>query len=329
MKRLLLCLLALSAAAQDPASADRTMAAAAKPGVLWRQPHDVGMENWTCGSAGCSVAPAPPFHFVKEDMEGTFPKLSVKDAHGRSWSVKFGGKVIPECFCSRFVAALGYVVEPSYYVASFKLQDTGRLRRARHFVQPDGTFVRARFQLREPTMAFLRNHAWSLADNPFRGSRQFAGLRVVMMLLSNWDAKDVREGEEQSNTGVFRAPDGELLYSVFDWGSALGRWGKLMRRTRSDCSGFTADSPDLITGVRGNIVEWRYSGKNQDDVKSGITVDDLRWLAPYLERITAEEIRAGLKASGATPRQTACWAGALEYRMRAIEAVAQTGRYWR
>jgi hypothetical protein len=329
MNRLLLCLVVLSAAAQDPSGADRTAVQTAPPGVLWRAPRDLGMENWTCGSAGCGAVPAPPFHFVKEDMEGTFPKLSLKDANGRSWSAKFGGKVIPECFCSRFVAALGFVVEPSYYVGAFQLQDTGRLHRARHFMRPDGSFERARFQLRDPKMEFLANHAWSMADNPFRGSREFAGLRVVMMLLSNWDAKDVREGEEEANTGVFRTPSGELLYSFFDWGSALGRWGKLMRRTRSDCSGFTADTPDLITGVRGNAVEWGYSGKHEDDVRSGITVEDLRWLAPYLERITGEEIRAGLEASGATQRQTGCWAGALEYRIHAIETVVRTGRYWR
>ena len=75
-------------------------------------------------------------------------------------------------------------------------------------------------------------------------------------------------------------------------------------------------------GIR-SILAGGYSGKHAQDVKSGITVDDLRWLAPYLERITGEEIRAGLKASGATDRQTECWAAALEQRMRRVEAVAK------
>ena len=101
-----------------------------------------------------------------------------------------------------------------------------------------------------------------------------------------------------------------------------------MDRTRSDCSGFSLETPDFIKGVRGNVVEWGYIGKRTRDVTENITVDDLRWLAPFLERITPAEIRSGLKASGATDRQTACWAGALENRMRQIEAVARTGRYW-
>jgi hypothetical protein len=100
-----------------------------------------------------------------------------------------------------------------------------------------------------------------------------------------------------------------------------------MRRTRSDCSGFVADTPDFITGVRGDRVEWGYSGKHAQDVKAAITVEDLRWLSRYLERITGEEVRAGLKASGATERQTACWAGALDVRMRRLEAISRLGQY--
>lgn len=333
MKRLLLFLTAvMAAAAQNQYTADRAMVQAAHPAVLWRAPGNISMENWTCGSAGCDHVPAPPFQFVKEDLEGTFPKLTVKDAKGRTWSVKFGGKVTPESFSSRFVTALGYLVEPSYFVASGKLERAEGLRRARHFVNPNGTLQRARFQLRDPKeMDFVKNGAWSLADNPFRGTHEFAGLRVLMMLLSNWDAKDSREGEEEANTAIFRVPGAqtEFEYSFFDWGSTLGRWGHLMRRTRSDCSGFADDTPDFVTGVTGNTVEFGYSGKHEADVKTGITVDDLRWLVPYLSGITDNEIRAGLTASGATPRQTACWAESLRNRIQQVQAVARTGRYWR
>jgi len=325
MKPLLLSLFVVLGAI--PQGADRSAIPAAQPAILWRAPSGIGMENWMCGSAGCDHAPAPPFHFEKEDMEGTFPKLTVTDAKGRTWSVKFGVKVIPECFCSRFVAALGYVTEPSYYVASGKLDDTSKLHHTRSFVSYDGTFVRARFQLRDrDTLEFLPKHAWSLTDNPFSGTHELAGLRVVLMMLSNWDVKDSRSGQESSNTAVFRGPGGQMVYSFFDWGSTLGRWGNITRRTRSDCSGFSADTPHLITGVHGNVVVWGYSGKHADDVRNGITVDDLRWLAPHLSAITAEQIRVGLGASGATDRENACWTESLESRIHEVEAVARTGR---
>jgi hypothetical protein len=313
-----------------PQDADRSAIPATQPAILWRAPSGIGMENWTCGSAGCDHAPTPPFHFEKEDLEGTFPKLTVTDDKGRTWSVKFGVKVIPECFCSRFLAALGYVTEPSYYVASGMLDNVSQSLCARSLLKSDGTFVRARFQLRDRnTLEFLPKHAWSLTDNPFRGTHELAGLRVVLMMLSNWDAKDSRNGQGSSNTAVFRGSGGQMLYSFFDWGSTLGRWGNSMRRTRSDCSGFGGDTPHLIAGVHGNVVVWGYSGKNEDDVRNGITVDDLGWLAPHLSAITAEQIRAGLKASGATDRQNASWTESLESRIHAVEAVARSGQYLR
>ena len=328
MKPLLLFLfVALGATSQD---ADRSVIPSTPPAILWRAPYGIGMENWTCGSAGCDHAPTPPFYFEKEDTEGTFPKLTVTDAKGRTWSVKFGVKVTPESFCSRFVAALGYIVEPSYYVASGKLEDAHKLGRASDYVKSDGSFVRARFQLRDTNaLEFLPRHAWSLTDNPFRGTHELAGLRVVLMMLSNWDAKDLRSGQESSNTAVFRGPDGQMLYSFFDWGSTLGHWGNITRRTRNDCSGFSADTPHLITGVHDNVVVWGYSGKHDSEVRNGITVDDLRWLAPYLSTITAEQIRAGLRASGATDRQNASCTEALESRIHEVQTVARTGQYQR
>jgi hypothetical protein len=330
VKRLLLCCLAALCICHGQ-DANRLVEQTEPLKVLWHAPPAGSVQDWKCAFVECDAAPVPPFQFVKEDNEGTTPKIAVRDARGRLFSVKFGGKVIPECFASRFVPALGYTVEPSYYVGPGSVVGVTRLHRARRFVKPDGSFARARFQLRDPAeLDFLNDHAWSLIDSPFRGSREFAGLRAVLMLLSNWDIKDSRDGQEEANTGVFRSPDNghsELLYSFFDWGSTLGRWGGLLRRTRSDCSGFAQDTRHFITGVRGDVVEWGYAGKRAQDVKAGITVEDLRWLAPYLERITDQEIRTGLKASGATDRQTACWADALEDRMRQVEAVARLGRH--
>jgi hypothetical protein len=333
MKRLVwLGALAVLCAAQPQNSANRAILRPAIPEVLWRTPLKFTRQDWVCGYRGCDFAPAPPFHLVRADTEGTTPKLLIRDAKGRHWDAKFGAKVIPECFSSRFVAALGYVVEPSYYVRSGRLEGVTHLDRVRRMVKSDGSFGPARFQLRDAKeLKFLKDHAWSLKDNPFLGSSQFAGLRMVLMLLSNWDGKDSRDGQEEANTAAFQGPgptgqQPELLYSFFDWGSTLGRWGGLMRRTRSDCSGFVADTPHFVEGVQNGEVEFGYSGKHGEDVKAGISVEDVRWLAPYLQRIADADIRAGLKGSGATDRQTVCWAGALEDRIGQLEQVARTGQ---
>jgi hypothetical protein len=304
------------------AEANRAVIEATPPRVLWREPKPATIEDWKCGFEGCDYAPAPPFQFVKEDVEGTTAKLDLKDAKGRSWAVKFGAKAITEPFGYRFVTAVGYFAEPSYYVKDGVIQGAPRLRRASRYVKPDGSFRNARFQIRDKKFDFVKNSAWSIAENPFRGTYELAGLKILLMLLSNWDVKDNRDLAEGPNTAIFNV-SGSQFYSFFDWGSTLGRWGGLMRRDRSDCSGFALDTPKFAKSSGNGAIEWGFEGKHGEDVTSGITVEDVRWLLPYLRRITQEQLQAGLTASGATARQTACWSDSIQARIRQLEAVAR------
>jgi hypothetical protein len=249
----------------------------------------------------------------------------VRDAKGLSWSVKLGNEVIPECFGSRFVTSIGYAAEATYFVASGKIEGLGELQRARWIIHKDGTFTKARFELRgQKDFVFLDDRPWAWDDNPFRGTHELAGLKIVMMLLANWDAKDAHEGDD-SNNNVFRATrDGTpmLLYAVSDWGASLGRWGGPQRRDRSDCSGFALDTPHFVEGVRQNEVLFGYSGKHELDIKKNITVEDVRWLLAHLSGVSPEKLRAGLKAAGATDRQTTCWSYSIEQRIRELQAVS-------
>ncbi len=325
MRALLLGVVAIMLLAGQDSS--RANGESALPTVLWHAPRAMTVQDWICGPGGCDRAPIPPFQFVREDTGGTDAKLEVRDIRGQSWNIKFGAEVIPECFSSRFVTALGFLAEDSYFVASGKIEGVPKLHRARRLVSPEGRFTKGRFELRgQPDMEFLNGHDWSWTDNPFRGSHELAGLKIVMMLLSNWDDKDARDAGE-SNNGVFRYKRSgreELFYGVFDWGASLGRWGGMMRRDQSDCSGFAADTPRFVKIGRGNQLEWGYEGKHAE-VAEGISADDVRWLLPYLRRITPEQLHAGLTASGATERQAGCWSGALQNRIGQLEAIGGSG----
>lgn len=306
--------------------ADPADTAAVLPKVLWQAPRNWGLRDWSCGPAGCGAAPAPPFRFVREELTGSSPKVSVTDSSGRTWSVKFGQEVIPECFASRFLPALGYFAETAYYVPAGRMDGVAKLRRAGRMVKRDGSFAKARFELRgQSNFVFVPRQTWSWSDNPFLGTRELGGLKLVMMLLSNWDAKDARDGDE-SNNGVFRLAGSKapvLAYAVFDWGASLGRWGHVLRRDQSDCSAYVDDSRQFVKGVRGNEIEWGFFGKHGADLKQGVSRDDIRWLLPYLRRITTDDLRAGLTASGATGRQATCWAWGIQERIRQLEAVAR------
>ncbi len=296
------------------------------PKVLWHPPRSMSERDWICGPGGCDHIPAPPFHFLKEEPTGSNPKVSVKDVKGRTWSVKFGAEVIPECFAARFLEALGYVAESTYFVATGTIEGVGRLRRAARFIHEDGTFAKARFELRgQDDFVFLKGYTWSWVDNPFRGTHELAGLKILMMLLSNWDAKDARDGEEDSNNGVFRrlySGRSELAYAVFDWGASLGEWGGRFRRDKSDCSGYLEDTPRFVEGVRQNQIQWGFTGKHAADLKDGISTEDVRWLTQILARVSPGQVRTGLKASGATERQSACWAWAIDNRIQQLRAIA-------
>ena len=315
----LILICALAWAAQTPALPNL-------PQVLWHWPGSADRDDWVCGPGGCGRAPVPPFHFLREDLSQSTPKLEAHDGRGRTWDVKFGSKVIPECFASRFLTAVGYFVEDTYYVASGNLLDVGKLERTRHFVGQDGSFKKARFELRgQPDLVFLKDSAWSWNDNPFRGTHELAGLKILMMLFSNWDAKDARDGQSDSNTAVFRIPSArgpELAFSTYDWGSSLGSWGGPWHNDRSDCVGYTSDTRRFVERVDNGEVVFGYSGKHSADLKRGITVADVQWLLTWLKPITDEQIRTGLRASGATDRQTGCWAGAIENRIEQLEAAA-------
>jgi len=64
--------------------------------VLWKEPVDLNTRNLIYGSGGESGVPRAPFTFVKEDRDGSNPKMVVKDAKGHSWKVKMGAEAQSE-----------------------------------------------------------------------------------------------------------------------------------------------------------------------------------------------------------------------------------------
>ena len=100
-------------------------------------------------------------------------------------------------------------------------------------------------------------HSWAWNDNPFVGTRELNGLKIVMMLLSNWDNKDVRDVARGSNTAIFEyRMDRDVLearYLIIDWGAALGTWGSnVLSRGRWDCAAYAAQNDQFVLGVEGD-----------------------------------------------------------------------------
>ncbi|HEX8151222.1 MAG TPA: hypothetical protein VF591_28840, partial [Pyrinomonadaceae bacterium] len=297
---------------------------------LWSDPGEVERLDFHAGPGGPRGAPEPPFRFVMEHGTGSNPCLSVRDARERTWRIKWGDEVRSETFATRLAWAAGYHVERAYFIPEGHIEALGELGRARECVAEDCTFKEARFELDEAGVRKLFDeHGWSWDDNPFVGTRELAGLKVLLMLVSNWDNKDVRDVARGSNTAIFEhgLPDGtvEARYLIIDWGASMGKSGSPLTRTKWDCEGFAAQNADFVRGVRDGVVEWGYTGQRTDEATEGIKVGDVRWLHSYLGRVTDGQLREGLLASGATREEADCFTRALRGRIEQLGRVAELG----
>lgn len=296
--------------------------------VIWRDPGAIDALDLAAGPGGPDGAPLAPFTFVEEHLTGSQPCISVRDARDRLWRVKWGHEVQVEALATRLAWAAGYFVETTYYVAEGRLDETPTLQRGAGLIDGNGAFRDARFELdEEGVIKHFDAHSWAWNDNPFVGTRELNGLKIVMMWLSNWDAKDVRDVARGSNTAIFEYPPArgeagrEARYLIIDWGGALGRWGSIVRRGRWDWEGFAAESAALVQGVDGDLVRFGYTGQRTADLTQGIRVGDVRWLMSRLDRLTERQMAAAVAASGGTADEIARFSRALRDRLDCLSRV--------
>lgn len=269
------------------------------------------------GIGGSEGQPQPPFEFVNEDSSGTSKKINVTDARGRNWNIKWGHEPRPSVFCTRLLWALGYFVETEYFLPKGRVNDVHDLKRAAVKVSEDGSFIDARFQWRTDSPKYLKGQHWTWSKNPFVGTHQLQGLKIISLLVSNWDTKEPNLSIfEDNSTGSPR-----YLYLDDDWGASLGKWGNPVTWSKWDCTGFADQTRRFVKrGVNGSL-QWGYDGKSKEELTS-VTIDDVQWLLQYLGRVTDAQIRTGLAASAATTKDVECFARSLRDRIEQLQQVS-------
>jgi len=309
--------------------------------MLWQDPGRVEDRDLRYGPGGKKLEPKAPFKFEKEGFAGQSPKVQIKDANGREWMIKFGDEARPDTFCSRLAWALGYYAEPNYFLEGEFIEGANGLQRARPYIAADGRTDGGRFQLRSKTPEYMDGYSWGWEKNPFVGTPQLNGLKILMMLVSNWDDKDIHETHEWSpalgyhvilswmrpgsNNAIYR--DGNrYLFFIDDWGASMGGWGSSLRRDKWDCAAFTGQTKRFVRRGGNGRIEWGYSGINTKRVATGIGVADVQWLMQYLGQITDEQLQAGLLASGASASKAACYMQAFRARIGQLEAATGGGQ---
>jgi hypothetical protein len=318
----------LGAAAATPVCALLNGAQPPGPELLWAPPVEPSL-ILKKGVGGVDRTPRGPFAFIEEDRGGTNPKLKVQDASGVEWNVKWAEEIHSETFASRLAAAVGYFVRPTYYVPSGRITGCEGLTRAKTRVQADGSFETAVFKLIPDDEPYLAGHNWTWFRNPFLGTadglRQLNGLKIMIMLTSNWDAKDTRNAEVGPNTAIYevrRAEGVEYHYAFDDWGGSMGRWGSILGRSKWDAPGYSEQSNDFVRGMGDDgFIEWGFTGKNGKDVRSDISAGDATWLLQTLDHVKDEDLSAALVAAGATGAEAAMFTEAILRRIRRLHEI--------
>ena len=282
------------------------------PASIWKDPGDISKRNLYHGPGAAHLAPVPPFKFLKEDKDGESPKIKVRDARGVEWSVKLGPESQAETVATRLVWAVGYYAEESYYHQRATIEGLPRLSRGEQYVVDGRTLVGARFEPRREGVK--RGDTWDWSDNPFEGTRELNGLKVLMILLNNYDART-------DNNRIFILRDQftgflEARYTVSDLGATLGKAGGFGgKRSKNDLEDFL--STKFVVEVEDGRVEFDYNTrptkfgtlsvlyppyyrgevKKEKDMR-GIPVEHARWIGSMLSRLSNDQLRDAFRAAG-------------------------------
>lgn len=105
----------------------------------------------------------------------------------------------------------------------------------------------------------------------------------------------------------------------------MGRWGgNIVTRGRWDPQGFDDQTPQFVASAEEEIVKFGYTGQRTEDVASGISTDDVRWLCGYLGRA---QLGSALRASGGSGEEAARFSAAIRKRIEQLQrAAAQPSR---
>lgn len=311
MKRLFL-ISALAAVMAAPAIAQDAQRAGRTP-VLWKDPGDIAARDLFWGNGAQDRAPQPPFTFVEEDTDGTQPKVIVRDAQGREWSVKFGGEVHSGIAASRIVWALGYGADELYFVESGTISGAAGLRTAAKAIGTGGSFTKASFRLRDARSERAKER-WTLANNPFAGSRELSGLAILMTMIGNWDIQGDR------NNRIFRNGN-EDLYVITDLGATFGKMGTLLTpRSKWDLADFQKE--EFIEKVENGVVDLDYEGYGGINK---VSIEHARWFAGLVSHLTDKQLKDAFRAAGATEAEIDGFAARMREKIAELQkAVSST-----
>jgi hypothetical protein len=253
--------------------------------VLW-EPGTVSRRDLFYGPGGREMQPdISKVTFIKEEKQGHNKKYRIRDANGREWVAKLGREAQPETAAVRLLYGLGYKTEINYLVPTLTIPSKGTFRNVRLEARPGNV---------------KRLDPWKWKDNPFVGTDQLQGLKIMMVFLTNWDLLDMQNK-------VLRVDNGgriEHQFIISDLGATFGKLGNnnlpiFFRLGRKTNNPRVWNKARFIKDVEDGRIEFVFKGKSRGLMK-GITVDQGRWLYRLMSQLDEGQLRDAFRAANYT-----------------------------
>ena len=271
--------------------------------VLWTEPTDLASRNLLLGAGGESMKPdLKQVTFIEQKEGGWSTKYRVKDASGNEWIAKLGKEAQPDTAANRLLWALGYETEICYLVPHLKIEGKGEFDNVRLEARPADV---------------KRIGPWEWENNKFKGTPEFNALKIMMVMINNWDMKDDNNQILSKRDGVDGDP---LRYIISDLGGSFGKTGGIISRSRNKPSDYVKAT--FIDKVNGQTIDFKYDGKNKQ-LFQNLTLADARWLSERLAKLSDEQIKDAFRAANYTPEEVEQLSGAFKARRDALANIGK------
>ena len=251
------------------------------PAVLWREPTDIASRDLFLGPGGEAMKPdLSHVTFISVQATGHTKKWRVHDGAGREWVIKFGNEAQPETAASRLVWAAGYYTDITYFVPEVNIEGKGVVKNVRFEARPKEI---KRYDVE-----------WDWDDNPFKGTNELQGLKVLMVLLNNWDLKNA------NHRILLMKDENELRYIVSDLGVAFGKTGNSITHNRNRPGEFVKTK--FVKNVDGNSILFDFHATH-DQMLRNVSVGQAKWIGNILSQLSDQQIGDAFRAANYSPEE--------------------------
>jgi hypothetical protein len=254
------------------------------PAALWTDPGDIKSRDLFYGCGGKEHQPKGKLKFVQEQLNGVNPKFDARDHDGVRWGIKMGSEARPEVAASRLVWAAGYFTNEDYYLPELPVKGLPQLSRGQELIEKDKIHG---VRLKRHNKGEHRIGNWTWNGNPFAGTRELNGLKVMMELINNTDLKP-------EHLVIYEVKGVQQRYFVSDLGGSFGRAGShFYNRTKGVVKDFQAYRLIQKTGPE-YLDFWYFKHVPRADAK---------WLGGILSQLSDEQIQDAFRAGGFSPKE--------------------------